>query len=247
MAGNVAGGLAWLDPQDPVDAFPDPETALPEPDGLLAAGGDLKPERLLAAYSRGIFPWYETGQPILWWSPDPRAIILIGQMHISRSLRRLLRQNRYAVSIDQDCAAVIDGCARPREGQPGTWITREMQAAYVRLHELGHVHSIEVWQQQILVGGLYGVAVGGVFCGESMFSEKSGASKVAMACLDSLLLQAGFQMFDCQMFTPHLSSLGAILLPRQQFLQRLGEFSGKPVGRQPWPANVRPSAEIAQW
>ena len=247
MSGSVAQGLVWLDSADPVDRFPDPEQALPEPNGLLAAGGDLSPARVLAAYRQGIFPWYEDGQPILWWSPDPRAVIPAGRMHISRGLRRLLRSGRYQLSLDQECAGVIEGCTKPRAGRPGTWITRDMHTAYLELHRMGHVHSIEVWEDHVLIGGLYGVALGRVFCGESMFSQRNNASKVAMACLDRILDQAGFELMDCQMYTPHLASLGAQTMSRRRYLEKLRDWSGKPPANPPWPAPARSSAQLDEW
>ncbi len=247
MSGSVAQGLVWLDSADPPDRFPDPEQALPEPNGLLAAGGDLSPARVLAAYRQGIFPWYEDGQPILWWSPDPRAVIPAGRMHISRGLRRLLRSGRYQLSLDQDCAGVIEGCTKPRTGRPGTWITRDMHAAYLELHHMGHVHSIEVWEDRVLIGGLYGVALGRVFCGESMFSQRNNASKVAMACLDRILDKAGFELMDCQMYTPHLASLGAQTMSRRRYLEKLRDWSGNPPTNPPWPTLARSSAQIDEW
>lgn len=247
MTGRVAQGLVWLGADDPVDQFPDPEQALPKPNGLLAAGGDLSPARVLAAYRQGIFPWYQDGQPILWWSPDPRAVIPVGRMHISRGLRRLLRSGRYQLSLDQDCAGVINGCMGPRNGRAGTWITVDMRLAYLELHDMGHVHSIEVWDDHTLVGGLYGIALGRVFCGESMFSVHKNASKVAMACLDRLLCETGFEMMDCQMYTPHLGSLGAQAMSRRRYLEKLKDWSGKPPTRTPWPAIARSSANFDAW
>jgi leucyl/phenylalanyl-tRNA--protein transferase len=247
MTGKVSTGLTWLDPGDPVERFPDPERALPEPDGLLAAGGDLSPKRLLAAYRQGIFPWYEDGQPILWWSPQRRAVIPAGQMHISRGLRRLLRSGRYQFSLDQDCAAVIGGCAQPRNDRAGTWITRDMHNAYLELHRLGHVHSIEIWEDQALIGGLYGVALGQVFCGESMFSQRSNGSKIALACFDRVLHESGFKLMDCQMYTPHLGSVGALVMSRRQYLEKLSDWSARPPENPPWPAVARSSAQIGHW
>jgi len=246
MTGKVTTHLTWLNPNDPVDRFPGPELALPEPNGLLAAGGDLSPARLLAAYRQGIFPWYEEGQPILWWSPDPRTVIPVGQMHISRGLRRILRSGRFSFSLDQECAAVIDGCAKPRGGHTGTWITKDMHDAYLELHHLGHVHSIEVWEGQALVGGLYGVTTGRVFCGESMFSGTRNASKIAMACLHRLLFSAGFKLMDCQMYTSHLGSLGAQLVSRNHYLQNLANPNWK-VATPPWPAGARSTANLDSW
>ena len=247
MSGQVSKGLIWLGSEDPVDLFPDPEQALTEPNGLLAAGGDLSPARLLAAYRQGIFPWYEDGQPILWWSPDPRAVIPAGRMHISRGLRRLLRSGRYQLSLDQDCAGVIEGCTQPRNDRSGTWITKDMYTAYLDLHRMGHVHSIEVWEDQTLIGGLYGVALGRVFFGESMFSRRKNASKVALACLDRKLCETGFEMMDCQMYTPHLGSLGAQMMSRRHYLEKLSSWSGTQPITLPWPAIARSSAQFDEW
>jgi len=210
----------WLRPDDPADAFPDPSLALREPNGLLAIGGDLSPGRLLAAYTRGIFPWYEHGQPPLWWSPDPRAILRPSSFHTSRSLRRSLRRTGFEVSVDQCFAAVVEACAT-RRGASGTWLIPEMRAAYERLHGLGVAHSIEIWVEGGLVGGLYGIALGRVFFGESMFSRRSDASKAALWWLTRHLRDADVPLIDCQLPSAHLSSLGTICLPREQFLTEL--------------------------
>lgn len=216
----IVNVVKFIAPDDPPESFPDPGGATTEPDGLLAVGGDLTPARLLAAYGRGIFPWYETGQPILWWSPNPRAVLLPGELHISRSLKRSLRSDRYCVSIDLDFEAVIDGCADAR-ATTGTWITREMRSAYVRLHELGYAHSVEVWCGPELVGGLYGIALGEVFFGESMFSRAPDASKLALVRLVRQVEHRGMKLIDCQVATRHLTSLGSRLLPRPDFLRQL--------------------------
>ncbi len=212
-----------LDPRDPHAPFPPAEAALREPDGLLAIGGDLHPQRLLRAYRAGIFPWYGEGQPILWWSPDPRAVLFPERVHVSRSVRRRLRRGRFRVTADRDFAAVIEACATvPRRGQDGTWITPEMAAAYRRLHALGHAHSVEVWDEGgALAGGLYGVAIGRVFFGESMFSRRSDASKVALVALCRALSSWGYGLVDCQVASPHLMRMGAELLPRRRFLDLL--------------------------
>jgi leucyl/phenylalanyl-tRNA--protein transferase len=192
---------------------------LADADGLVAVGGDLSPERLLLAYRRGIFPWYDESMPILWWSPDPRAIFELDGMHISRRLRRTLRSERFHVTVNRDLAGVMRGCAdRPGEG---TWITQAMIDAYETLHRLGHVHSVEVWHQGELAGGLYGVAVGGLFAGESMFHRVSDASKVALAFLMDRLRQRGFQLFDIQFLTDHTARMGAVEIPRREYLARL--------------------------
>ncbi|MDX9874875.1 MAG: leucyl/phenylalanyl-tRNA--protein transferase [Spongiibacteraceae bacterium] len=203
--------------------FPAAEEALAEPNGLLAWGGDLRPPRLLAAYRHGIFPWFEEGQPILWWSPDPRAVLTPRQLHISRSLRRTLRRGRFQITFDRAFTAVMRGCA----GRAETWIGPAMVDAYMTLHELGHAHSVECWRDGELVGGLYGVALGRAFFGESMFSRATDASKVALVHLCGQLEEWGFAMIDCQVSNPHTLSLGARELPRQQFLQRLRDLTAQ--------------------
>lgn len=197
--------------------FPPIEHALDDPNGLLAAGGDLSPQRLLDAYRRGIFPWYDKDQPILWWSPSPRAVLFPDQLHVSRSLRKTLRRQTYRVTLDTAFERVIRSCSEPRTYSEGTWITEEMIAAYVRLHELGFAHSVEAWQGEELVGGLYGVALGKIFFGESMFSNATDASKVAFVHLVNQLQAWGFQLIDCQVENPHLVSLGSIVIGRSHF------------------------------
>ncbi|MEX0951443.1 MAG: leucyl/phenylalanyl-tRNA--protein transferase [Gammaproteobacteria bacterium] len=197
--------------------FPPVEKALADPDGLLAIGGDLSPTRLLHAYQLGIFPWFSEGQPILWWSPDPRCVIRPGHLKISRSLRKTINSNRFVVTVDQAFANVVKNCAAPRDGIYDTWITADIKTAYQQLHELGHAHSVECWHDGELVGGLYGIAIGQVFFGESMFSRVSDASKVALAWLSAQLAAADFQLIDCQVNSPHLRKLGAELMPRQSF------------------------------
>jgi len=214
--------LTWLG-RDSL-AFPPLESALREPNGLLAVGGDLSPERLIAAYRHGCFPWYEDGQPLLWWSPDPRCVLFASQMHISRSLAKCLRQQRFSVTFDQDFAAVISACAEPRREGVGTWITEAMQAAYGELHRRGIAHSVEVWQGGKLQGGLYGLAMGRLFFAESMFSRQSNASKVALASLMARLHQWGFILLDCQVQSPHLYRLGARTIPRRQFAALLARY-----------------------
>jgi len=211
--------LPFLDADHPV--FPPPERALREPNGLLAAGGNLRVATLLDAYRQGIFPWFETGQPPLWWSPDPRTVLYPDQVHVSRTMARLLRRGGYAITTDQAFAAVIRGCAAPRAGAAGTWIVPEMIAAYQSLHAAGHTHSVECWVDGELAGGIYGVAVGTVFCGESMFSARPNASKLALIHLARGLSAAGFELIDCQVGNPHLATLGATTLPRAIFLERL--------------------------
>jgi leucyl/phenylalanyl-tRNA--protein transferase len=213
--------LTWLAPGDPPTRFPPVDEALDDPPGLLAAGGDLAPERLCAAYRRGIFPWYSPGEPVLWWSPDPREVLLPGEMHVSRSLRRTLRRGVYRVTENQDFAAVIAACAAARGPETGTWITPEMQAAYLQLHAAGVAHSIEVWCADELAGGLYGVSTGRVFSGESMFSRRDDASKVALAWLAGRCPERGIALIDCQMPSGHLRRLGSRPMPRRQFLEFL--------------------------
>jgi leucyl/phenylalanyl-tRNA---protein transferase len=213
--------LLWLDPDDGPAALPDPSTALAYPNGLLAAGGALTPDWLLGAYRRGIFPWYSDGEPILWWSPDPRAVFDPVTFSPSKSLRQSIRNRRYETALNRDFAAVIRACAAPRPGAQGTWITDEMIAAYEALHALGHAHSVETWSDGELVGGLYGVRVDHVFFGESMFSRARDASKVALARLMDEALATGIRLIDCQMPTEHLTSLGAETVARRDFLARL--------------------------
>jgi leucyl/phenylalanyl-tRNA--protein transferase len=204
-----------------------------EESGLVAVGGDLQPRRLLDAYRSGIFPWYDDGWPICWWSPDPRAIFELDGMHISHRLARTLRTSRFRVSLNQDFACVIRGCARGRE--EGTWITADMIEAYERLHDLGHAHSVEVWSGSQLAGGLYGVAIGGFFAGESMFTRVRDASKVALAHLLGHLRQRGYQLFDIQMLTNHTARLGAVEIPRAAYLGRLRRAIRCPATFQPAP------------
>jgi leucyl/phenylalanyl-tRNA---protein transferase len=221
--------ITWLSAHDAPEWFPPPEQALEDPPGLLAAGGDLSPARLLAAYRRGIFPWYSPGQPVLWWSPDPRAVLFPEEFHCPRSLAKTLRNGGFATSIDRDFAAVIDGCAAPRVASPGTWITSEMRAAYRELHRLSHAHSVEAWRNGTLAGGLYGVRLGGVFFGESMFSAVRDASKVALAHLVAACLRSGVAVIDCQLYSRHLASLGARTIPRPQFQGLLREQVSLPA------------------
>ena len=217
--------IYWIDIADPLDAFPSVETAMRNPDGLLAAGGDLQPERLLAAYRRGIFPWYSRGQPILWWSPDPRAVLFPEKVKITRSLRQSARKLEFESRIDHDFASVITACGDPLYRRDGTWITDEMRTAYIQLHQLGFAHSVETWQHNQLVGGLYGIQLGRVFYGESMFSRITDASKFALKCLCEHLLEQDVVMIDCQMATPHLISLGAELIPRKSFTELLEKYT----------------------
>lgn len=223
-----------LAPNDPTGAFPDVREALQEPDGLLAVGGDLSVARLINAYRHGIFPWYSPGDPILWWSPDPRTVLLPSRLHQSRSLRKLLRQRRFGVTMDRDFPAVINACAQPREAGDGTWLVPEMISAYRALHVRGIAHSVEVWQDGALVGGLYGVAIGGAFFGESMFTWVSNASKVALVHLCQCLQAWGFGMIDCQVLTHHLLRMGAVQIRRPQFIAMLTELRDHPLHHGSW-------------
>ena len=226
--------LRWLSRDDAADRFPPPSEAFVEPNGLLAAGGDLEPERLLAAYRRGIFPWYEDGQPILWWSPDPRSVLRPNDARVSRSLRRSLIKGGFELRIDTAFASVVAGCAAPRRYGGSTWITAEMAAAYVRLHRLGWAHSFETWRDGELVGGLYGVAIGRVFFGESMFTRATDASKVAFVNLARHLHARRFELIDCQVASAHVASLGASSLPRAKFLAYLDEYCEPHGTPGPW-------------
>ena len=208
--------IPFLDPMRP-EEFPPVEQALRDPDGLLAAGGDLSPERLVAAYRRGIFPWYSEGQPILWWSPDPRTVYAPERMHVPRRLARWLRACTWRVRADTAFASVMRACAAPRAGQRGTWIDEDMLAAYERLHALGHAHSVEAWNGDALVGGIYGVAIGRVFFGESMFSRADTGSKVALLALAHALRGWGYPLLDAQVASPHLFTLGAREIARAEF------------------------------
>lgn len=225
--------LSLLDPNDP-SRFPDPEEAELYPNGLLALGGDLRPERLLNAYRRGIFPWYSPGQPLLWWSPDPRTVLFPERLHLSRSLRKRLRRCGYEILLDRDFGAVMTACAAPRDQQPGTWITADMRRAYIELHRLGHAHSVEVWGNGELLGGLYGVSLGRVFFGESMFSRADDGSKIALAGLVHRLREWGYRLIDCQLRTDHLVSLGAEEIPRVEFNRLLDHWYPEPGREGPW-------------
>lgn len=214
-------------------AFPSPHEA--EPDGLLAVGGDLSSARILLAYSMGIFPWYSEGNPILWWSPEPRCVLDLDDFHVSRRLRRVLSQGRFRVTFDEDFEGVIRSCATvERRGQEGTWITPEMEQAYVRLHEAGVAHSVESRLGEDLVGGIYGIALGRGFFGESMFHRKTDASKVAVSRLVDRLAGWGFHFIDAQVTTSHMLSLGAREVPRAVFLKRLGEALRYPTRCGSW-------------
>lgn len=222
-------GIKWLKISDPPSALPPSTVALTQPNGLLAVGGALTPEWLVHAYRHGVFPWYSAEQPILWWAPDPRAVLVPEEFRISRSLARSIRRRGYVTRIDTAFEAVIEACAGPRHGGAGTWITREMHAAYVDLHRHGLAHSFETWAGDELVGGLYGVALGRVFFGESMFTRSTDASKVALARLVGECRQRGVPLIDCQMPSPHLASLGSRNLPRGEFERLLARLVAEPA------------------
>lgn len=236
----------WLDPYDRTH-FPDVSEALTEPNGLLAIGGDLSPERLLAGYRRGIFPWYSHGQPILWWSPNPRAIQRLTALKVSRSLRKSLKRQNYQVKFDTAFADVIDACASPRGDGLGTWITDEMRNAYIRLHKQGDAHSVEVWDDDHLVGGLYGVSLGQLFFGESMFSRRNDGSKIAFVYLVRQLAKWRFAMVDCQVYSEHLGSLGAETIEREKFIEYLDIYCEKPGRRGPWQCDLTLNEVLAQY
>jgi leucyl/phenylalanyl-tRNA---protein transferase len=232
----MKGSIVWLSERDSPQAFPPVERALQEPDGLLAAGGDLSPPRLIEAYRRGIFPWYSRGQPILWWCPDPRAILRPQELKVSRSLAKTIRNRGFETRVDHSFREVLRQCGSSELRPGGTWLSPEMRAAYLRLHRLGYAHSVETWRGDQLVGGLYGIALGRVFFGESMFSIERDASKVALKRLCDELLLRGYEVIDCQMATAHLLSLGAQLIPRSQFIDALTTSVGDDLTAKPWSA-----------
>jgi len=219
--------LPWLLPGS--SQFPPTSQALEDPNGLLAAGGELDPDTLLAAYRQGIFPWFDDSQPILWWSPSPRAVIIPGEEHISRSLRKHIRRSGQEIRFNTAFSEVMEHCAAPRAEDEGTWITEEMLDAYLQLHELGHAHSVETWHEGSLVGGLYGLHIGSVFFGESMFSRQSNASKFAFASLCQISKAMGIELIDCQVSNSHLESLGSVELERSDFETRLTRLVNRPT------------------
>ena len=223
--------LAWLKRDDP---FPPVDKALRNPNGLLCAGADLSPGRLLAAYRQGIFPWYSGDEPILWWSPDPRMVLFCEELRVSRSLAKSIRNKGFEVRIDSAFSRVTKACAEPRKDETGTWLGKEMQAAYLALHHAWHAHSFDTWHEDKLVGGLYGVAIGHAFFGESMFSLATDASKVALVGLAETLRARGYPMIDCQQRTPLLASLGGREIPRRQFLRRLAALVNYPEPPEKW-------------
>jgi len=227
--------ITWISGDDPPSAFPAIDAAFDSPDGLLAAGGDLSAERLLYAYRHGIFPWFDAGQPILWWSPDPRCVLYPADFHASRRLRRSLRGSDFDIRFNTEFNGVISACADTRTGQDGTWITAEMISAYSGLHTDGWAHSVEVWQADRLVGGIYGLSIGKVFFGESMFSREANASKAAMLALTRILDEKEFALLDCQVESPHLLSLGARLVPRQKFAAILAKSCSEATRFTTWP------------
>jgi len=236
--------VVWISTSDPPDSFPDIDGAMHEPDGLLAAGGDLSSPRLLAAYRLGIFPWFDDGQPILWWSPDPRCVLVPGDFYVSRRLKRDLRQSPAIIRFNYGFDEVIRSCAEPRITQQGTWITADMIAAYDRLHDEGWAHSVEVWQDGKLVGGLYGLAIGSVFFGESMFSRQDNASKFALFALSRHLHDRAFELIDCQVASQHLLTLGAKMMPRREFSRMLHSACEPASQFVDWPDSPLSVAEL---
>ncbi len=219
-------------------SFPPLQQALQQPDGLLAMGGDLSAARLLSAYRQGIFPWFGEGEPLLWWSPSVRAVFAPDTLKLNRSLGKQLRRFQYSFSINRAFGDVIRQCAAPRARQPGTWIVPQMQQAYIQLHQLGHAHSVEVWQQHKLVGGLYGVQVGSLFCGESMFNLQPDVAKLALVALQQHLQQVAPGWIDCQMPNPFLLQLGAVALPRADYISLLQQQASRPLPAQHWQART---------
>lgn len=228
----------WLDPNTPDSGFPDPELALNAPNGLLAMDGDLSPTRLRNAYANGIFPWYKPGESILWWCPNPRTVFATDGVHVSRRFRRTLARDDYALTLDTDFHNVLAGCAGDRSGSPGTWLGLAMRAAYTKLHALGDAHSVEVWRNGQLIGGLYGIAMGRIFFGESMFSIQPDASKIALVWLARQLYAWGFPLIDGQVGSEHLYRMGAVDLPRSEFLKIIRSERHKPIPRSPWQFDI---------
>lgn len=225
--------IPWLD-KEPTAPFPPVSEALTRPDGLLAAGGDLSVERLLNAYRHGIFPWYSEGQPVLWWSPDPRCVLDTDAVYLSTRTERRMRRGAYQFTMDNAFDAVIDACAAPRPYEPETWITPAMMAAYKQMRRAGWAHSLEVWSGERLVGGIYGIAIGRMFFGESMFHRQTDASKIALVALCRQLEAWGFPLLDCQVYSAHLERMGARLMPRAEFMRRVDELTALPGVPSPW-------------
>ncbi|MGH8499243.1 MAG: leucyl/phenylalanyl-tRNA--protein transferase [Methylococcales bacterium] len=232
--------LTLLNAANANEKFPDPQNALTDPDGLLAVGGCLSPQRLINAYKEGIFPWFNHGDPILWWSPDPRLVLDPREIRISHSLRKLLRKHPYRITFDRSFPEVIRACAAPRKDSSGTWINEQMIRAYGELHRLGIAHSVEVWYRDQLAGGLYGLAIGRVFFGESMFHRLSNASKAAFAVLAQNLTRWNYALIDCQVRTEHLLSFGAKQIPRKQFVESIARYCNESVTREAW-SNKHPA------
>lgn len=218
--------LTLLDPDLPV--FPNPSQAATDPDGLLAVGGNLQPETLLSAYNQGIFPWYNQNDPIMWWSPSERCVIQPQRLHISRSLKKYMARGKFAISRNSAFVEVIKACAN-RENGDETWITSDMIEAYTQLHQLGHAHSLEVWDGDSLIGGIYGLEIGRIFCGESMFSRAKNGSKIALVYLCQHMINRGFKLLDCQLVNPHLMSMGAESIPRNTFLSMLYNYRDQKI------------------
>ncbi|MBT8098224.1 MAG: leucyl/phenylalanyl-tRNA--protein transferase [Gammaproteobacteria bacterium] len=237
--------MAWLSESDPPDAFPDIESALREPDGLLAAGGDLSRERLLAAYPAGVFPWYDDGQPILWWSPDPRCVLFCEDFRQTSRFRRYLRQSTLTLTYNRAFDQVMRACAGRRRSEQGTWITPAMMSAYEDLHESGWAHSVEIWASNRLVGGIYGIGIGRIFFGESMFSHEDNASKFALYALTIELLRHDCPMIDCQVVSEHLLTLGATTIPRSEFRVQLNSACRPAKVMDFWPGDEIPIAKFS--
>lgn len=232
--------ITWL-PDDPETPFPPTRQALDEPNGLLAAGGDLSPTRLLNAYRQGIFPWYAEGNPILWWSPAPRCVIRPGEAHLSRRTRRRFNSGSYQLTLNMAFDEVLRACSEPRDGEPETWITPEMETAYQLMHSLGHAYSLEVWEGNFLAGGIYGLLMGSIFFGESMFSRKTDGSKIALLALCRLLTRSGIELLDCQVANPHLFSMGAQEIRREAFERELSELIDRPSSFPDLPKGTLPA------
>lgn len=237
--------LHWLDPRNPGQPFPPVHLAMRDPNGLLAIGGDLSQQRLLRAYAQGIFPWFNPDEPILWWCPNPRAILIPADLHVSRTLRRVIRREDYAVTLDQAFPDVLEACAAPRLRSHGTWLGDDMQRAYFDLHRNGHAHSLEVWRKGQLIGGIYGVALGRTFFGESMFSRADNGSKIAIYWLCQQLRAWNFDLLDCQITSAHLLRLGAAEVTRDEFLKALARSVTKPGFPGPWQFDIAAPAHSA--
>lgn len=236
--------LHWLDPRNPHQPFPPVHLAMRDPNGLLAIGGDLSMPRLIRAYSQGIFPWFNPDEPILWWCPDPRAALAPADLHVSHSLRKRIRKQDYAVTMDHSFADVLEACSATRAHSRGTWLGADMKRAYIQLHLNGHCHSVEIWRQGQLIGGLYGIALGRVFFGESMFSRADDASKLAFNFLCEQLKAWRFEMIDCQVSSAHLLTLGAQEIPRQQFLERMYRAIAQPGNPGLWQFEIAVPSSI---